>query len=66
MLLPIRCFTCGKVIGGVWNKYIKLRKQIGNIKALNELKLNKICCRRMLITNYEIIDTLLEYNKKIN
>lgn len=24
MIIPIRCFTCGKVIGNKWNKYLKL------------------------------------------
>ncbi len=24
MIIPVRCFTCGKVIGNKWNKYLKL------------------------------------------
>jgi len=24
MIIPIRCFTCGKVIGNKWDKYIQL------------------------------------------
>ncbi len=24
MIIPIRCFTCGKVIGNVWDKYLNL------------------------------------------
>lgn len=23
MIIPIRCFTCGKVLGHLWNDYIK-------------------------------------------
>jgi DNA-directed RNA polymerase subunit N (RpoN/RPB10) len=24
MIIPIRCFTCGKVIGNKWDQYLKL------------------------------------------
>lgn len=24
MLIPVRCFTCGKIIGHMWNDYIEL------------------------------------------
>ncbi len=24
MIIPVRCFTCGKVIGNKWNQYVKL------------------------------------------
>lgn len=24
MIIPVRCFTCGKVIGDLWPKYIEL------------------------------------------
>lgn len=27
MIIPIRCFTCGKVIGDKWNAYIKAVKE---------------------------------------
>ena len=24
MIIPVRCFTCGKVMGNKWNKYLDL------------------------------------------
>ncbi len=27
MIIPVRCFTCGKVIGNKWNKYLKLLEE---------------------------------------
>lgn len=27
MIIPVRCFTCGKVIGNKWNRYLKLLEE---------------------------------------
>lgn len=27
MIIPVRCFTCGKVIGNKWNKYLQLLEE---------------------------------------
>lgn len=24
MIIPIRCFSCGKVVGDLWERYLKL------------------------------------------
>ena len=38
MIIPVRCFTCGKVIGDLWEKYIEeIQKEYNNIPK-NELK----------------------------
>lgn len=31
MIIPVRCFTCGKVIGNKWNKYLKLLEEDVNV-----------------------------------
>ena len=28
MIIPVRCFTCGKVVGDKYNKYLELVKEI--------------------------------------
>ncbi|EFC41569.1 predicted protein [Naegleria gruberi] len=58
MIIPVRCFTCGKVIGNKWDKYLQLL----NSEALNTLGLKRYCCRRMLLTHVELIEKLLLYN----
>lgn len=61
MIIPVRCFTCGKVIGNKYETY--LTYPYGNEKlALDELKLTRYCCRRMLLTHVNLIDKLLNYN----
>ena len=30
MIIPIRCFTCNKVVGHMWNDYLKLVEEKKN------------------------------------
>ena len=47
MIIPVRCFTCGKVIGNKWESYIQLVHSGYEEKdALDDLKLHRYCCRR--------------------
>jgi DNA-directed RNA polymerases I, II, and III subunit RPABC5 len=67
MIIPVRCFSCGKVIGGLWNKYQDLIINGSTpCEALDELKLVRICCRRMLFTHVNLIDELLQYEDKFS
>lgn len=62
-MIPVRCFTCGKVISNVWDEY-KRRMQEGEPpgKVLDELGITRYCCRRMLLSHVEFIDTLSPYH----
>ena len=61
MLIPVRCFTCNKVIGNKWDTYCKLIENMSESDALDNLGLKRYCCRRMLLSHVNIIDQLLEY-----
>jgi DNA-directed RNA polymerase subunit N len=61
-MIPIRCFTCGKLLADKWEEYIeKVKSGKDPAKALDELGIKKYCCRRMLISHKEIIDEVLKY-----
>ena len=77
MIIPVKCFTCGKVLA---DKYRYYKREVRNRKNLNleeieddvvyltqlnkdktiegivldELKLDKMCCRRHIITHVDI------------
>ncbi len=63
MMVPVRCFTCGSVIGDKWEEY-KRRVKNGEDakKVLDEMGIKRYCCRRMLLSCIDIIDEVLEYD----
>ncbi|MCD6514206.1 MAG: DNA-directed RNA polymerase subunit N [Candidatus Asgardarchaeia archaeon] len=63
MIIPIRCFTCGKVIGHLWEKYAK-RVAAGEPpgKVLDDLGIKRYCCRRMFLTHVDLIDEILKFS----
>lgn len=62
MMIPVRCFSCGKVIGDKWKPYVeRVSKGEKPKDVLDDLGLKRYCCRRMIITNVELIDELLTY-----
>lgn len=62
MHIPIRCFTCGKVLGQYWEEYKKKTDKGENPKkVLDEMGLDRYCCRRMLISHEEIIEDVKKY-----
>ncbi len=63
MMVPVRCFTCGKVVGEHWEEF-KTRTREGdeNPKAvLDELGIERACCRRMLVSHKDLVDIVAPY-----
>jgi DNA-directed RNA polymerase subunit N (RpoN/RPB10) len=74
MIIPIKCFTCGKVIADKYRYYLEEVRKLKNNDnndpvvyltktntnkspdgiVLDQLKINKICCRRHFITHVDI------------
>lgn len=64
MIIPVRCFTCGKVVGNKWEKWCQMVKDnVPVVERYRILGLQRICCKRILLTHVETIDKLLEYVK---
>ena len=76
MIIPVKCFTCGKVIGDKYRFYqreVRKRNMVNDVntdeviylteettdktasgEVLDILKLDKICCRRHMLTHVDI------------
>lgn len=62
MIIPIRCFTCGKEISSAWDSYVEaIKSNKSECDALDELGIKRICCRRMLLSHVDIIGKVLEF-----
>lgn len=63
MIVPVRCFSCGKVIAEEYEEFLKKReKGIPAEKAFEELGIERYCCRRMIASQVDLIDDLMKYN----
>jgi DNA-directed RNA polymerase subunit N len=62
MIIPVRCFTCGGLVGDKWEEFVQ-RVKAGEktSEILNSLGVNRYCCRRMLLSHVEIIDEILRF-----
>ncbi|MFB6175343.1 MAG: DNA-directed RNA polymerase subunit N [Candidatus Nanohalobium sp.] len=62
MQFPVRCMTCGKVIGDKWEEYQE-RVQDGEDKGevLDDLDVEKYCCRTIFLTHVDTIQEVGEH-----
>ena len=62
MIILVRCLTCGKPVGGMWEKF-KERVERGDApgKVLDDLGLERYCCRSVLLTHSDVIRKVAKY-----
>ena len=62
VLVPVRCFSCGKLIADKFDDF-KKNVQSGKEpqKALDDVGLERYCCRRMLLTTVESIQQIIPF-----
>ncbi len=63
MLIPVRCWSCGKVVAHVYEQY-KQAVESGEdaSKVLDDLGMEKYCCRRMFVGHIELIDEVAPFS----
>jgi DNA-directed RNA polymerase subunit N len=64
MLIPVRCFSCGKPIGHLWEEY-KSRVAAGEEQSvvLRDLGLDRYCCRAAMLGNAELLPRITKFKK---
>ena len=73
VIIPVRCFTCGKIIGDAFEEYKKryedCKKVVGTgekpketpKKILDDLGIDRYCCRRMILTHVDLLEEAAPY-----
>lgn len=57
MHVPVRCFSCNKVVGHLYDEFS--RRHSGNDRCgelLTELGLHRVCCRRIFLTHANTVE----------
>ncbi|MBC7112645.1 MAG: DNA-directed RNA polymerase subunit N [Candidatus Methanomethyliales bacterium] len=63
MIIPVRCFTCGKVIGDKWEEFKKATLGGKNpAEVLDSLGIKRYCCRRMFLSHIDLMDEALQFH----
>jgi DNA-directed RNA polymerase subunit N len=59
MIIPIRCFSCGKVVGHLWEDF-KRRVEAGEPpgKVLDDLGLKRFCCRQLFLGHIDLLKSV--------
>lgn len=62
MMIPVRCFSCGKVVGHLWEEY-KERVAKGERpgKVMDELGLRRYCCRALFLGHVDLFKEVARF-----
>ncbi|MBI2667188.1 DNA-directed RNA polymerase subunit N [Candidatus Woesearchaeota archaeon] len=63
MIIPIRCMSCGKPIAHLYEEFIERSKSEPKKKVLDDLGLDRYCCRAVFMGHVELIDTIMQFKK---
>jgi len=62
MIIPIRCFSCCKLIAHIYKPYLELlEKGESSEEAFKKLGIERFCCKRMIVSHVDLIDDLLKF-----
>ncbi len=64
MIIPIRCWSCGKPIAQFWEEFQERSKKGDSTKDIfDDCGLTRYCCRAMLLGHVDLIDTVSQFKK---
>jgi len=64
MIIPVRCWSCGKPVAHLWDEF-KERLESGEDrkKVLDDLGIERYCCRTMFLGHVDLIDISAQFKK---
>lgn len=64
MIIPVRCFACGKPVGHLWESFKEnAEKGEDKKKVMDELGLERYCCRALFMGHVDLIDISAQFKK---
>ncbi|MDD5416571.1 MAG: DNA-directed RNA polymerase subunit N [Candidatus Aenigmarchaeota archaeon] len=64
MIIPVRCMSCGRVIGQLWETYKKkVDEGEDPKKVLDELGIKSYCCRSHFITHVDVAKDVMKFKR---
>ncbi|BAB60303.1 DNA-directed RNA polymerase N [Thermoplasma volcanium GSS1] len=72
MIIPVRCFSCGRVIASDYGRYLRRINEIRSEgreptaeeieKIFDDLGVERYCCRRMIISHVDLINEIMPFS----
>jgi len=64
MIIPIRCFSCGKPVAHLYEQYKKLVEDGATQKeALDKLEIKRYCCRALVLGQTDTLKLVNKFKK---
>lgn len=64
MIIPVRCPSCGKVVGDEWEEYKERVEEGEDAKdVLDDLGIDRYCCRSLFLTHVDLLEEVARYKK---
>ena len=63
MIIPVRCFSCGKPIGQLWEEFKKRVEKEDSKKVLDDIGLERYCCRAMFLGQVDNLELVNKFKK---
>jgi DNA-directed RNA polymerase subunit N len=64
MIIPVRCFSCGSVIADKYEEFKKRAVKEDPQRVMDSLGVKRYCCRRMLLSQVDVIDEVIKFDEE--
>jgi len=64
MIIPVRCFSCGKPISHLWEEYTqRVEKGEEKKQVMKDLGLDRYCCKAIFLGHTNLIDIVAQFKR---
>ena len=64
MMIAIRCYSCGRPVAHLWEQFTeRVAKGEDRKKVLDDLGLNRYCCRAMFLGHVDLIEIAGQFKR---